>query len=66
MFVGETLGPLHVRLDRDQGSRLAVRIGIHTGPTVAGAASAGRRQAQGALGRRPTEPLPCRGSPHQP
>jgi len=49
----EALGTLNTRLERDQGVRLAVRIGIHTGLVVVGAMGGGDRQEQLAVGEPP-------------
>ena len=46
----ETLNP---RLERGQGIRLAVRVGIHTGPVVVGEMGGGGRHEQLALGETP-------------
>jgi class 3 adenylate cyclase/predicted ATPase len=47
------LAPLQARLAADQGIRLAVRLGIHTGLVVVGAMGVGGRQEQLALGDTP-------------
>ncbi len=44
---------LNERLERQRGFRLAVRIGIHTGPVVAGAMGAGQRAEHLAVGQTP-------------
>ena len=44
--------------------RLAVRIGIHTGPVVVGTMGSGGRHEQLAWARRPTSRPGCRASPH--
>jgi class 3 adenylate cyclase/tetratricopeptide (TPR) repeat protein len=44
---------LNVRLAHDQGVRVAVRLGIHTGLVVVGAMGSGDRQEQLALGETP-------------
>jgi len=44
---------LNERLEQDKGIRLAVRVGIHTGPVVVGEVGAGPRQEQLALGEVP-------------
>jgi class 3 adenylate cyclase/predicted ATPase len=49
----EALGPLNARLEQERGMRLAVRVGIHTGPVVVGAMGGGNRQEQLALGDTP-------------
>ena len=49
----EAVGALNVRLEREAGIRLAVRIGIHTGPVVIGEMGGGGRQKQLALGDTP-------------
>ena len=49
----EALGPLNARLEQDRGMRLAVRVGVHTGPVVVGAMGGGGRQEQLALGDTP-------------
>ena len=46
----ETLNP---RVEREQGIRLAVRVGIHTGPVVVGEMGGGGRHEQLALGETP-------------
>ena len=47
------LKQLHTRLEQDQGIRLALRIGIHTGLVVVGDIGEGPRQEQLALGETP-------------
>jgi class 3 adenylate cyclase len=47
------LGVLNTRLECDQGLRLAVRLGIHTGLVVVGAMGGAGRQEQLALGEVP-------------
>jgi predicted ATPase/class 3 adenylate cyclase len=49
----EAMGVLNTRLERDAGMRLAVRIGIHTGPVVVGEMGGGDRKEQLALGETP-------------
>src|SRR5262249_60439566 len=49
----EALGQLNTRLEREQGVRLAVRLGIHTGLVVVGDVGGGTRQEQLALGETP-------------
>ena len=49
----EAMGVLNVRLEREGGIRLAVRIGIHTGPVVIGEMGGDGRQEQLALGDTP-------------
>jgi class 3 adenylate cyclase len=49
----EAMRPLNVRLEQERGMRLAVRIGVHTGPVVVGAMGGGERQEQLALGDTP-------------
>jgi class 3 adenylate cyclase len=49
----DAMTKLNERLERDTGIRLAVRIGIHTGPVVVGEVGAGSRQEQLALGEVP-------------
>ena len=49
----DAMGPLHNRLERYTGVRLAVRIGIHTGPVVVGEVGGGGRYEQLALGETP-------------
>jgi class 3 adenylate cyclase len=44
---------LNIRLERDKGLRLAVRVGIHTGLVVVGAMGGSGRQEQLALGDTP-------------
>ena len=49
----EAMGALTTRLEQQQGVRLAVRVGIHTGPVVVGEMGAGGRREQLALGETP-------------
>jgi class 3 adenylate cyclase len=49
----QAMGALHVRLEREGGIRLAVRIGIHTGPVVVGEMRGDGKQEQFALGDTP-------------
>jgi class 3 adenylate cyclase/predicted ATPase len=49
----EAMGSLNRRLQREQGIRLAVRVGIHTGLVVVGEMGGGGRQEQLALGDTP-------------
>jgi class 3 adenylate cyclase/tetratricopeptide (TPR) repeat protein len=49
----EAMKTLNTRLEREQGFRLAVRIGIHTGLVVVGAMGGQGRQEQLALGETP-------------
>jgi predicted ATPase/class 3 adenylate cyclase len=49
----EAMGMLNTRLVSDKGIRLAVRIGVHTGPVVVGEMGAGGRHEQLALGETP-------------
>jgi class 3 adenylate cyclase len=49
----EAIGTLNTRLEYDQGLRLAVRLGIHTGLVVVGEIGGGGRQEQLALGEVP-------------
>jgi class 3 adenylate cyclase len=49
----DAMGTLDTRLERDRGIRLAVRIGIHTGPVVVGTMGSGGRHEQLALGETP-------------
>jgi class 3 adenylate cyclase/predicted ATPase len=49
----EAMGVLNTRLASDKGIRLAVRIGVHTGPVVVGEMGAGGRHEQLALGETP-------------
>ena len=49
----EDLGVLNLRLETERGVRLAVRVGIHTGPVVVGAVGGGGRHEQLALGETP-------------
>jgi class 3 adenylate cyclase/tetratricopeptide (TPR) repeat protein len=46
----QDMGDLNTRLEQDKGVRLAVRIGIHTGPVVIGEMGGGGRHEQLALG----------------
>ena len=54
----DAMGTLNTRLERAKGMRLAVRIGIHTGPVVVGTMGSGGRHEQLALGETP--PLAAR------
>src|SRR3989454_3125369 len=49
----EAIGTLNTRLEQDQGLRLAVRLGMHTGLVVVGEIGGGGRQEQLALGEVP-------------
>jgi class 3 adenylate cyclase/tetratricopeptide (TPR) repeat protein len=49
----EAMETLNTRLEQRQGTRLAVRIGIHTGPVVVGPMGSGGRHEQLALGETP-------------
>ena len=49
----DAMGTLNTRLERAKGMRLAVRIGIHTGPVVVGTMGSGGRHEQLALGETP-------------
>jgi class 3 adenylate cyclase len=49
----DAMGTLNTRLERDKSIRLAVRIGIHTGPVVVGTMGSGGRHEQLALGGTP-------------
>ena len=49
----QAIDPLNDRLEHDKGVRLAVRIGIHTGPVVIGEIGSGASQEQLALGETP-------------
>ena len=49
----QALGTLNRRLEQEQGVRLAVRVGIHTGLVVVGEVGGGSRQEQLALGETP-------------
>jgi class 3 adenylate cyclase/predicted ATPase len=49
----EAMEPLNTQLAQERGMRLAVRVGIHTGPVVVGAMGGGGRQEQLALGDTP-------------
>jgi class 3 adenylate cyclase len=50
----DAMGTLNTGLEQTKGIRLAVRIGIHTGPVVVGTMGSGGRHEQLALGRHPT------------
>src|SRR5262245_35668688 len=47
------MGTLHTRLEREESVRLAIRVGIHTGPVVVGEMGGGGRHEQLALGETP-------------
>jgi class 3 adenylate cyclase len=47
------MGTLNTRLEREKGVRVAIRVGIHTGPVLVGEMGAGRRREQLALGETP-------------
>jgi class 3 adenylate cyclase len=49
----EAMDTLNARLAADKGLRLAVRLGVHTGPVVVGEMGAGGRHEQLALGETP-------------
>ena len=49
----EAIGALATHLEQQQGIRLAVRVGIHTGPVVVGEMGAASRREQLALGETP-------------
>src|SRR5262249_34439542 len=49
----DAMGTLNTRLEPHNGLRLAVRIGIHTGPVVVGTMGSGSRHEQLALGDTP-------------
>src|SRR5262245_58621685 len=49
----DAMGTLNTRLEQAKGIRLAVRIGIHTGPVVVGTMGSGDRHEQLALGETP-------------
>jgi len=49
----EAMGALATRLEQQQGVRLAIRVGMHTGPVVVGEMGAGGRREQLALGETP-------------
>src|SRR5712691_8481790 len=49
----DAMGKLNTGLDQTKGIRLAVRIGIHTGPVVVGTMGSGGRHEQLALGETP-------------
>jgi predicted ATPase/class 3 adenylate cyclase len=49
----DAMGTLNTRLEQHQGVRLAVRIGIHTGPVVVGTVGSGGRHERLALGETP-------------
>jgi class 3 adenylate cyclase/predicted ATPase len=49
----DAMGTLNTRLERAKGMRLAVRLGIHTGPVVVGTMGSGGRHEQLALGETP-------------
>src|SRR5262245_35450059 len=47
------VGTLNTRLEREESVRLAIRVGIHTGPVVVGEMGGGGRHEQLALGETP-------------
>jgi class 3 adenylate cyclase/predicted ATPase len=47
------MGTLNTRLEREKGVRLAIRVGIHTGPVVVGEMGGGGRRELLALGETP-------------
>src|SRR5207245_10624279 len=49
----EAMGALTTRLEQQHGVRLAIRVGMHTGPVVVGEMGAGGRREQLALGETP-------------
>jgi class 3 adenylate cyclase/predicted ATPase len=49
----EAMGALATRLEQQHGVRLAIRVGMHTGPVVVGEMGAGGRREQLALGETP-------------
>src|SRR5262249_33685629 len=49
----DAVGTLNTQLDQDQGIRLAVRVGLHTGLVVVGQMGSPGRQEQLALGEVP-------------
>jgi len=49
----DAMKALNEGLEQDKGIRLAVRVGIHTGPVVVGEVGAGTKQEQLALGETP-------------
>src|SRR5215470_10242387 len=49
----DAMGTLNTRLETARGIRLAVRIGVHTGPVVVGTMGSGGRHEQLALGETP-------------
>jgi class 3 adenylate cyclase/predicted ATPase len=49
----DAMGTLNTRLESEYGVRLAVRLGIHTGPVVVGEMGGGGRHEQLALGETP-------------
>src|SRR4029434_3993753 len=49
----DAMQTLNLQLEQDQGIRLAVRVGIHTGVVVVGDIGEGARQEQLALGETP-------------
>jgi class 3 adenylate cyclase/predicted ATPase len=49
----ESIGALTTRLEQQQGVRLTIRVGIHSGPVVVGEMGAGGRREQLAMGETP-------------
>ena len=47
------MGPLNARLEQERDIRLAVRVGVHTGPVVVDTMGSGNRQEQLAMGDAP-------------
>ena len=60
----DAMGALNTRLERAKGMRLAVRIGIHTGPVVVGTmGGVAAAMSNWPWARRPTSRLGCKASP---
>jgi class 3 adenylate cyclase len=58
----EAVGQLTISLQPEKSIRLAVRVGIHTGPVVVGGMGSGNHQERLAWGTRPTLRLGCKAS----
>jgi class 3 adenylate cyclase len=59
----EAMGQLNVRMAREQGVQLAIRLGAHTGVVVVGDVGEGLGRSSWRWARPPTSPPACKGSP---